>query len=187
MLVAIIVTGVVKTLVTTQMSLWTVFQGNYSTRHLLKEIITFKQNRLDKYSNKIKINFKETAPWESRGDGTYICLAGDANRRSCILWRTEPEMGPDRRPGCREGTQTGGQRLRWVLTNGQAVRRACRLEDGTWDGSWPKARLQGGHEDWRREVTAEAEPDKWGAWCWKASHLKLLFTKCLETDKSGWD
>lgn len=86
MLVAIIVTGVVTTLVTTQMSLWTVFQGNYSTRHLLKEIITFKQNRLDKYSNKIKINFKkETAPWESRGDGTYICLAGDGNRRSCIL------------------------------------------------------------------------------------------------------
>ena len=57
MLVAIIVTGVVTTLTATQMSLWTVFQGNYSARHLLREIITFKQSRLDKYSNKI-INFK---------------------------------------------------------------------------------------------------------------------------------
>lgn len=131
MLVAIIVTGVVTTLVTTQMSPWTVFQGNYSTRHLLKEIITFKQSRLDKYSNKIKINLKkETAPWESRGDGTYICLAGDGNRRSCILRRTEPEMGPDRRPGCRADMQTGGRSLRWVLTYGQAAGWAQRLEEG---------------------------------------------------------
>ena len=49
---------------------------------------------------------------------------------------TEPEMGPDQRPGCSVGTKTGGQSLRWVLTDGQAAARARRLEDRAWDGSW---------------------------------------------------
>ena len=100
---------------------------------------------------------------------------------------TEPEMSHDQRPGCSVGTKSGGQSLRWVLTDGQAAAWALRLEDRAWDGSWPTASLQRGHADRRREVAAEAEPDKWGARCWKASHLKLLFTKCLKTDKSGWD
>ena len=32
-------------------------------------------------------------------------------------------------------------------------------KDRAWDGSWPTARLQGGHADWRTE--AEMGPDQW--------------------------
>lgn len=87
------------------MTLWTVFQGNSSTRHPLKDIV-FKSSRLDKYPNKINTVKKEKMLWKFKGDRTYMWLAEDGMWKECIE-DTASKIGPAQWIGYREGTQSG--------------------------------------------------------------------------------